>query len=81
MHEIIEMGLVDRDFIAKRTSNYGELAKLVKQYPPERAGQICGISPAVLREVARPGERPARRSSTGGWASPSTPPAPTTLAA
>jgi formate dehydrogenase major subunit len=53
MHAIIEMGLVDRDFIANRTSNYGELAKLVEQYPPERAGQICGISPAVLREVAR----------------------------
>jgi formate dehydrogenase major subunit len=53
MHAIIEMGLVDRDFIARRTSNYGELAKLVKEYPPERAGQICGISPAVLREVAR----------------------------
>ena len=53
MHEIIERGLIDREFIAHRTTSYGELAKMVKQYPPERAGQICGVSPAVIREVAR----------------------------
>jgi formate dehydrogenase major subunit len=53
MQAIIEMGLVDEEFIAQRTSNYDELAKLLKEYPPERAGQICGISPAILREVAR----------------------------
>jgi len=53
MHEIIALGLVDREFIARRTSNYEALAELVGQYPPERAGQICGVSPAVLREVAR----------------------------
>ena len=34
-------------------TNYGELAKLVKQYPPERAAQICGIDAATIREVAR----------------------------
>jgi formate dehydrogenase major subunit len=53
MHEIIALGLVDRDFIAQRTSNYDKLAKLVKQYTPERAGQICGIPPALVREVAQ----------------------------
>jgi formate dehydrogenase major subunit len=53
MHEIIEMGLVDEEFIAKRTSNYEALAALLKQYTAERAGQICGISPRTLREVAR----------------------------
>jgi formate dehydrogenase major subunit len=53
MFEIIAAGLVDREFIAERTSNYGELAKMVKQYPAERAGQICGIAPAMIREVAR----------------------------
>ena len=34
-------------------TNYGELAKIVKQYPPERAAQICGIDAATIREVAR----------------------------
>jgi formate dehydrogenase major subunit len=53
MHEIIEMGLVDEEFIAKRTSNYEALVELLQQYPAERAGQICGISPRTLREVAR----------------------------
>ncbi len=43
MHEVIRLGLVDREFIRDRVTNYGELAKLVKDYPPERAAQICGI--------------------------------------
>ena len=43
MHEVIRLGLVDREFIRDRVTNYGELAKLVKQYPPERAAQICGV--------------------------------------
>jgi formate dehydrogenase major subunit len=53
LHEIIRLGLVDREFIAQRVTNYGELAKTVKEYPPERAAQICGIDADTLREVAR----------------------------
>jgi formate dehydrogenase major subunit len=53
MHEIVRLGLVDREFIAQRTSNYGELAKTVKEYPPERAAQICGIDADTIRAVAR----------------------------
>ena len=53
LHEVIARGLVDREFIRDRVTNYGELAKLVKQYPPERAAQICGIDAATIREVAR----------------------------
>ena len=53
MHEIIKLGLVDREFIAQRTTNYAELAKMVKDYPPERAAQICGVDASVIREVAR----------------------------
>jgi formate dehydrogenase major subunit len=45
LHEIIQLGLVDREFVAERTTNYGALAKTVKEYTPERAGQICGIEP------------------------------------
>src|SRR6185437_13742514 len=41
MSEIIAMGLVDEEFIAKRTSNYEALAELLTQYSAERAGQIC----------------------------------------
>jgi formate dehydrogenase major subunit len=53
MHEIIAQGLVDRDFIAQRTSNYEALQELLAQYPAQRAGQICGISPTILREIAK----------------------------
>ena len=53
LHEVIRLGLVDREFIRDRVTNYGELATLVKQYPPERAAQICGIDAATIREIAR----------------------------
>ena len=54
----------------QRTSNYEALVELLEQYSAERAGQICGISPRTLREVARMWGRPGRPSSTGAWGSP-----------
>ena len=53
MHEVIRLGLTDREFIANRTSNYEALAETVKNYPPERAAQISGIDAAVIRQVAK----------------------------
>ena len=53
MHEVIRLGLVDREFIAERVTNYGELAAMVRQYPPERAAQICGIDADTIRRIAR----------------------------
>jgi formate dehydrogenase major subunit len=53
MHEIIRLGLIDREFIAHRTSNYDELARTVADYPPERAATICGIDADTIRAVAR----------------------------
>ena len=53
MHEVIRLDLVDREFIASRTSNYDALAKLVAEYPPELAAQITGVDADVIREVAR----------------------------
>jgi formate dehydrogenase major subunit len=53
MHEVIARGLTDREFIAARVNNYGDVAKVVKEYPPERAAQICGVGADVIREVAR----------------------------
>jgi formate dehydrogenase major subunit len=43
MHEIIRLGLVDREFIANRTSNYDELARTGRRLPAERAAQITGV--------------------------------------
>ena len=53
LHEIIRLGLVDREFVATRTSNYDELARSVADYPPERAAQITGVDTGTIREVAR----------------------------
>jgi formate dehydrogenase major subunit len=53
MHEIIRLGLIDREFIAGRTSNYDELARTVADYPPERVATICGIDADTIRQVAR----------------------------
>jgi formate dehydrogenase major subunit len=53
MHEVIRLGLFDRDFIANRTSNYDELARTVANYPAERAAQITGVPAETITEVAR----------------------------
>jgi formate dehydrogenase major subunit len=53
MHEVIRLGLIDREFIAARVSNYDELARTVADYPPERAAQITGVDADLIREVAR----------------------------
>jgi len=53
MHEVIRLGLVDREFIAERTSGYAELAKLLHGYTPERVEQITGIDADTIRLVAR----------------------------
>ena len=53
MHEVIRLGLTDTEFIEHRTSNYEALARTVADYPPERAAQIAGVDPALIRRVAR----------------------------
>ena len=53
MHEVIRLGLVDTEFVERRTSNFPALAETVKDYPPERAAQITGVDAAIIRRVAR----------------------------
>ncbi|MHC8506083.1 formate dehydrogenase subunit alpha [Pseudonocardia artemisiae] len=53
MHELIRLGLIDREFIATRTSNYDALARTVADYPPERSATICGVDADTIRQVAR----------------------------
>ena len=53
MHEIIRLDLIDRDFVADRTSNYDALAATVADYPPERAEQITGVPADLIRRVAK----------------------------
>jgi formate dehydrogenase major subunit len=53
IHVVIEEGLADQDFIAKRASNFEALRENVKGYSPEAMEPICGIPAETIREVAR----------------------------
>ena len=53
IYTVIDEGLVDQEFIAKRASNYEALKENVKGYSPEAMAPICGIPAPTLREVAR----------------------------
>jgi formate dehydrogenase major subunit len=53
IHAIIDEGLVDKKFIADRTSGYEALKENAKNYSPEKMAPVCGIPAKTLREVAR----------------------------
>ena len=53
MNVIIAEGLEDKEFVKTRTENYEELKKAVSNYPPEKAAEICGITPGEIVEAAR----------------------------
>jgi formate dehydrogenase major subunit len=52
MNIIINEGWEDKEFIAQRTEGFEALKKEVEAYPPERVGEISGISPEDLRRIA-----------------------------
>jgi formate dehydrogenase major subunit/formate dehydrogenase alpha subunit len=53
MNVIISEGLEDKEFIKNRTENYEELKKTVANYPPQKAAEICGITPQEIVKIAR----------------------------
>ncbi|MFI7672861.1 molybdopterin oxidoreductase family protein [Actinophytocola sp. NPDC049390] len=53
LHEIVADDRVDHDFVEKNTVGYADLAKLVKEYPPERVASICGVPADEIRAAAR----------------------------
>ncbi len=53
MHAVIEQGLVDEEFIARRTTGFEALKEHLASFTPERMAPICGIDAAMIREVAR----------------------------
>ncbi len=53
MHEIVTNNLHNRDFIDKRTEGFDALSEKLKDYPPEKAAEICGVPAEIIREVAR----------------------------
>jgi formate dehydrogenase major subunit len=53
LHAVIELGLVDSEYVSANTTGFDELRAVVDAYPPARAAQICGVSEEQIRTVAR----------------------------
>ncbi len=53
MHVIIEEGLADSTFIKQRTGGFEELAKVLKEYTPEKVEEITGIPREDIIAAAR----------------------------
>jgi anaerobic selenocysteine-containing dehydrogenase len=53
MHVIIGENLHDRDYVARHTVGFEQLAERVKAWTPARAAAICGIDAQVIVDLAR----------------------------
>jgi formate dehydrogenase alpha subunit len=52
MNVIISNGWHDARFIQERTEGFEAFEKVVRTYPPERASEICGVSPEDIASIA-----------------------------
>lgn len=53
LHEIIDNGWIDQDYIDKHVVGFDELRARVKEYTPERVADICDVSAQKIRDAAR----------------------------
>ncbi|GGK60967.1 molybdopterin oxidoreductase family protein [Streptomyces flaveus] len=53
LHEIIGNGWTDAEYITRHTVGFDELERRVKEYPPERAAEICDVPAEEIRRAAR----------------------------
>jgi formate dehydrogenase major subunit len=53
MNVILAEGLEDADYIRAHTTDFEALRETVRRYTPEVAGEISGVSPELIREIAR----------------------------
>jgi formate dehydrogenase major subunit len=53
LNVIIGEGLYDKQYVQAHTEDFAKLAENVKNYPPEKMAEICGIDAETLRIVAR----------------------------
>lgn len=52
MNAIIENGWHDKAFVDERTEGYDEFEAVVKNYPPEKAAEICGVAADDIVKMA-----------------------------
>ena len=53
MHELITHDWLDHDYLAQHTLGWDLLRARALQWTPERAAQVCGITPEQIRALAR----------------------------
>jgi anaerobic selenocysteine-containing dehydrogenase len=53
MNVIVSEGLYDKEFVEKHTVGFDRLVEHVKDYPPEKAADICGIAAEQVVEISR----------------------------
>jgi formate dehydrogenase alpha subunit len=53
MNTIVKEGLVDRDFVRKRTENFDEFDSVIGKYTPEEGQKVTGVSASSVRKAAR----------------------------
>ncbi|MEX0638591.1 MAG: molybdopterin-dependent oxidoreductase, partial [Burkholderiales bacterium] len=53
MHVLIDEDLLDRDYIARHTLGFDQLAERVRQYSPQWAARICGLDAQEVVQLAR----------------------------
>ena len=52
-HVIVTEHLCDEAFVAARVDDWPAFADAVRNWPPERAADLCGVEPSRIREAAR----------------------------
>jgi formate dehydrogenase major subunit len=53
MHSVLSQGLVDEEFVARRTKGFEALKKHLADFSPEAMAPVCGIDAATIHGVAR----------------------------
>jgi formate dehydrogenase major subunit len=53
MHVIVEEEIYDRQYIEAMTEGFEELKTHLKDFPPEKMADLCGVDAEILRDVAR----------------------------
>lgn len=53
LHVIDRDGLVDDDFVARRTTGWEQARAVARDWPPARAAEVCGVPAADIEEAAR----------------------------
>ncbi len=53
MHVILENGWHDQAYIDEQTEEFAAFAKVIEQFPPEKAAEICGVPADDIRAIAK----------------------------